>query len=73
MVVVKLYSPDEAAEHLGVTANTVRAWLRDGNIKGIKLGGRIWRISEEALNDFINASETEREGGSCVRAIKDEL
>jgi excisionase family DNA binding protein len=66
MVVVKLYSPDEAAEHLGVTLNTVRAWLRDGNIKGIKLGGRIWRISEEALNDFINASATEGEGGPCL-------
>ncbi len=37
-LVEKLLSPEEVAELLGVTPNTVRAWLRDGSLKGIKLG-----------------------------------
>jgi excisionase family DNA binding protein len=50
----KLYTPEEAAKFLAVNPNTVRTWLREGQIKGVKLGGRIWRISEEDLKDFIN-------------------
>ena len=51
---MKLYSPEEAAKVMGVDAATVRAWLRDGKLKGSKLGGRIWRISEDAITDFFN-------------------
>ena len=59
----KLYSPEEAAELLGINPNTIRAWLRDGRLKGVKLGGRIWRISEESLAAFIGE---EREGADEV-------
>jgi len=56
-----MYSPEEAAEIMNLNPNTIRAWLRTGQLKGVKLGGRIWRISEEAIEDFIKNS-----------AIKDE-
>lgn len=58
----KLLSPEQAAEQLGVTPNTVRTWLRDGSLKGIKLGKKIWRIKESELLDFINR-ETKIESG----------
>ena len=50
----KLLSPEEVAEQLGLTPNTVRTWLRDGSINGIKLGKKIWRIKEKELQEFLN-------------------
>ena len=50
----KLFSPEEVAEQLGVTPNTVRTWLRDGSLKGIKLGKKIWRVNETELQEFLN-------------------
>jgi len=49
----KMLSPEEAAERLSVTPNTVRAWLREGTLKGVKLGNKIWRISEEELQAYV--------------------
>ena len=49
----KMLSPEEVAEHFSVTTNTVRAWLREGKLKGVKLGNKIWRISEEELQSYI--------------------
>jgi len=49
----KMLSPEEVAERLSVTPNTVRAWLREGMLKGAKLGNKIWRISEEELQAYI--------------------
>jgi len=46
----KLLTPEEVAERLAVTSNTVRGWLRSGTLKGIKLGKRVWRISESTVN-----------------------
>lgn len=44
----------EVAEKLGLHAETVRLWLRQGRIRGLRFGRRGgWRISESALNDFI--------------------
>ncbi len=49
----KMLSPEEVAERLSVSPNTVRAWLREGSLKGVKLGNKIWRISEEELQEQI--------------------
>jgi len=49
----KLLSPEEAAKRISVTPNTIRAWLRDGSLKGIKLGKKIWRIEESELNEYM--------------------
>jgi len=49
----KMLSPEEVAERFSVTPNTVRAWLREGTLKGVKLGNKIWRISEEELQSYI--------------------
>jgi excisionase family DNA binding protein len=49
----KLLTPEDVAERLTVNAATVRSWLRKGNLKGLKIGKRVWRISEDELNYFL--------------------
>jgi excisionase family DNA binding protein len=44
----KIYTVEEAAERLGVHAETIRRWLRNGELKGIRFK-RIWRIKESDL------------------------
>ncbi|MEO8540500.1 MAG: helix-turn-helix domain-containing protein [bacterium] len=36
----KLYSPEEAAEYLGVHVQTVRGWIRSGRLKASRLAGQ---------------------------------
>jgi excisionase family DNA binding protein len=50
----KLLSPDAVAKLLDVSPATVRIWLRNGTLKGLKVGaGKLWRISEEDIQDFL--------------------
>lgn len=47
---IRLFSPKEVAEILGVDIYTVRRWLRDETMKGIKIGkGKHWRVTYEEL------------------------
>ncbi len=52
-MVDKMLTPEEVAIRLSVTPNTVRGWLREGSLKGIKLGKRIWRIKEADLLNYL--------------------
>lgn len=45
MTKMKLLTPKQVADQLGVQPRTVARWCRDGTIKGSKVG-RVWRISE---------------------------
>lgn len=47
-----LLTPDEVAEECRVSAYTVREWLKDGRLKGKRLGGGVWRITRRALDEF---------------------
>lgn len=49
----KMLSPEEVAERLAVTPNTVRGWLRDGTLNGVKIGKKVWRINETELKRYI--------------------
>lgn len=49
----KMLTPEEVAIRLSVKPNTVRNWLREGNLKGVKLGKRIWRVKEADLQNYI--------------------
>ena len=54
----KLLTPDAVAERLAVSPATVRIWLRKGILKGTKVGGgKLWRISESAIDEFIKAGQ----------------
>ena len=46
-----LYSVDDLHEQLGLSKMTIRAYLRDGKIRGRKLGVK-WYVTEEALREY---------------------
>ncbi len=50
-----LLSIEETAQRLKTHPETVRRYLREGQIAGVKLGGRSWRVRESDLSAFINA------------------
>jgi len=45
-------TPDEAAQRLGVSACTVRRYLRDGVLAGHRVGQR-WELSPGAVSNFV--------------------
>lgn len=48
----RLLTVNEAAERLSLSPDTIRKWLRNGQIKGVKIS-RIWRVSEEDLYEIM--------------------
>ncbi len=51
----QLLTTEEAARRIGVKQTTVRTWLSKGLLEGTKVGGgKLWRIREEAIDEFIN-------------------
>lgn len=60
----RYYSPEEVAEKYNVSGVVVRKWLREGKLKGFKLGGKIWRIPEVELERFVqDAFTAEKKSG----------
>jgi excisionase family DNA binding protein len=47
----QLWTPQEVADKLRVDLETVRRWLRLGELEGIKFG-RQWRIENKAFEAF---------------------
>lgn len=54
----KFLSVEDVAERMQASTATVRRWLREGRLQGIRPGGRKlgWRISEADLQRFIDES-----------------
>jgi len=52
-----MYTPEQVKEICYVNLETVYRWLRSGRLKGVKLGGKLWRISSEALDEFLKKGE----------------
>ena len=48
-----LYSIDDLHERLGISKMTLRAYLREGRIRGRKLGVQ-WFVTEEAIREYFN-------------------
>jgi excisionase family DNA binding protein len=56
----KLYSPEEAAEYLGIHVQTVRAWIRSGRLRASRLAGqRALRIKASDLATVLEPVEPE--------------
>jgi excisionase family DNA binding protein len=51
-----LYSVDDLHELLGISKMTLRAYLREGRLKGRKLGVQ-WYVTEEAIRAYFNVEE----------------
>ena len=51
---MEIYTVGQAAEKLSVSTYILRAWLRNGSIKGSKIGGgKLWRITDDAIREFL--------------------
>lgn len=50
------YSPQEIAEKYNLKHRTVLSWIRQGKLKGVKLGD-LWRVHRSDLEAFIKASQ----------------
>lgn len=48
------YTTKEVAEMLKVHNESVRRWIRQGDLPAVKLGGKYIRISSNDLQEFIN-------------------
>jgi excisionase family DNA binding protein len=66
----RMLTPEEVAERLAVTPNTVRGWLREGTLRGVKLGKRVWRINENDLHMYICC---EQQTDYCVEVPGEQL
>ena len=53
----KLLTPQEVAGRLSVNQRTVHLWLRQGKLKGLKVGPRLWRIRESEFQKFMEQGE----------------
>lgn len=54
----RLLKPNEVAEQLSVSLVTVKKWLREGRLKGVKVSG-MWRVYEADLEEMIQEVNTE--------------
>lgn len=50
---VTCYTPTQVAELCQVTSETVRKWLNEGTLRGVKLDS-FWRIKRVDLLTFLN-------------------
>lgn len=59
----KLLTIEEAAEILQLAPRTVNKYLREGKLPGAKLGGKLWRIRESTLFEWIGEQEAASKEG----------
>lgn len=65
-----LYSVDDLHEMLGVSKLTLRTYLRDGKIKGRKLGVS-WYVTEDAIRAYFEEPQSPREpSGKTEPAVR---
>ena len=56
----QLLTVPEVAEQLSVTEETIRRWLRDGKLEGIRLSRRAgWRVRPESVEALLERFATE--------------
>jgi excisionase family DNA binding protein len=49
----RLLKTNEVAKIADVSPRTVARWLRDGELKGVKLNGHSWRVDSRILKRFL--------------------
>lgn len=53
---MELMSVEETASYLKIHPEVVRRWLREGKLKGIKVGG-VWRIDKNVLDEMLREKQ----------------
>ena len=65
--VERLLTVEEVAMRLQVNEQTIRRWLRDGELSGVPFGGRTgWRVSEDDLLAFLARRREGAEQGKAA-------
>lgn len=59
----KLYTVEEVAKMLRFQPNTIRLWLENGKLRGVKVGWQ-WRIRECDLQEFVKENTEQRKEGT---------
>ena len=61
-----ILTPEDVAARLSVSLRTVGSYLRSGKLRGIKMAGRMWRVTESELERFlglnVSAEQVGKEG-----------
>ncbi len=66
----RMLTVDQVAERLQVNEQTVRRWLREGELTGVPFGGRTgWRVSEEDLQSFLDRRRMAENGGESTKKL----
>lgn len=53
----RVLTAEEVADYLKINIRTVYKLLESGELRGIKVG-RIWRIAESAVNEFVRGEDS---------------
>jgi len=63
----RVLTVNQVAQRLQVDVQTVRRWLRNGDLVGIPFGGRTgWRVTEQELQAFLDRRRLARETGKAA-------
>lgn len=60
---LKLYTVDDLHEMLGISKMTLRAYLREGKLKGRKMGVK-WFVTEESIRSYFEQEEKNEQSES---------
>ncbi len=66
----KLYTTEEVAKILQVDPESIRRYVRSGELKSVKLGNKFIRISNEDLDNFISQRESSLQEHPPVKSGK---
>jgi excisionase family DNA binding protein len=56
-------TPEQAAARLQISRKTVVAWMRDGKLRGSKIGYRTWRVTVSEIEAFLKRQQPKKERG----------
>jgi excisionase family DNA binding protein len=63
----RMLTVEQIADRLQVNEQTVRRWLRGGELGGVPFGGKTgWRVTEEDLKAFLDRRRAEGETGKAA-------
>lgn len=57
---IKAYDVQEIAKLFDMTPQSIRKFIREGRIKGRKVGTR-WYVTEEAIRDYLMGVDNDKE------------
>ena len=57
----EMFTIEEVAKHLKLSIRTVRDYVREKKIKGVKVG-KEWRVPDSDLQAYIEELKTKRDG-----------